>query len=88
MNTVEALGIAPSINSDGLDLDRILALWGSNPVYSTSATYRVLADKITDKMETVLSEASSLVAQTSSASAKRKADPRDLWVAGSQSVAV
>jgi hypothetical protein len=46
LNTVEALVISPGGNSDGLDLDRILALWGANPVHSTAATYHLLVEKV------------------------------------------
>jgi hypothetical protein len=73
LNTVEAVGIASSVNSDGLDLDRILALWGSDPVHPIAAAYRLLAYKITDMVEMVLREASISVAQTGNASTKRKA---------------
>jgi hypothetical protein len=53
LNAMEALGIAPSSKGDGLDLDRILALWGPDPVHPTSATDRMLSDKIMDKIEAV-----------------------------------
>ncbi len=46
LNTVEALGISPGGNSDRLDLDRILALWGANPVHSTAAAYHLLVEKV------------------------------------------
>ncbi len=86
LNTMKALGIAPSPSGEVTDLDRILALWGPDPVHPTAAAYRVLSEKIADKVEVLLAELSNSAAQASSAHAKRKADPRDPWVSGSQSI--
>jgi hypothetical protein len=87
LNTVEALGIAQSQTSEATDLDRILALWGPDPVHPTAAAYRVLSDKIADKVESMLSETPNAAAQESNSHAKRKADHRDSWVSGSQAFA-
>lgn len=36
-NTVEALGIVPGNGKECLELDRVLALWGADPVHPTQA---------------------------------------------------
>ncbi len=87
LNAVEAMGIAQSHTSEATDLDRILALWGPDPVHPTAAAYRVLSDKIVEKVDTLLSEMPTGTAQESNTFAKRKADHKDAWVSGSQAFA-
>ncbi len=57
LNAVEALGIAQSHKSEETDLDRILALWGPDPIHPTAAAYRVLSDRLVENIDTLLSEA-------------------------------
>jgi hypothetical protein len=87
LNAVEALGIAQSHNSEETYLDRILALWGPDPVHPTAAAYRVLSDKIVEKIDTLLSEAPTGTVQESNSLSKWIADNRDSWVSGSQAFA-
>jgi hypothetical protein len=56
LNMVEALGIVPGDKGNGDTVDRILALWGADPVHPTSATYHILANKTGYKAETLLLE--------------------------------
>jgi hypothetical protein len=77
LNAVEALGIAQSHTSEATNLDRILALWGPDPVHLTAAAYQVLSDKIVEKVDTLLSETPTGTAQESNTFAKQKADHRD-----------
>jgi hypothetical protein len=60
---------------------------GSRPRAPTAAAYRVLSDKIADKVELMLSETPNGAAQESNTYAKQKADHRDAWVSGSQAFA-
>jgi hypothetical protein len=83
LNSVEALGIAQCQDNEEADLDRILALWGPDPVHPTAAAYRILSDKIVMKMDAILSEVQSDSAQDPGTH-KRKAGSRDTWVSGSQ----
>ncbi len=45
------MDIAQSHNSEETDLDRILALWGPDPVHPTAAAYRILSEKIVEKTD-------------------------------------
>jgi hypothetical protein len=86
LNAVEALGIAQSTDSEEADLDRILALWGPDPVHPTTAAYRILSEKIAEKTDALLSE-SQMGPIPEPNSQKRKAGARDSWVSGSQAFA-
>jgi hypothetical protein len=86
-NTIEALGIVPGNSGECLELDRILALWGADPVHPTQAAYRILADKIASKVESLIVDNVGDPAAGAVVSGKRKADTRDQWVSGSQCVA-
>jgi hypothetical protein len=70
-----------------MDIDKILALWGTDPVHLTTATYRILAKKIVEKVETLLSEPVEREPAGSQLLHKRKPDQRDSWVKGTQAVA-
>jgi hypothetical protein len=83
LNAVEALGIAQGSNNEEADLDRILALWGPDPVHPTAAAYRILSEKIVEKTDALLSETQSGPVQEPNTH-KRKARNRDSWVSGSQ----
>jgi hypothetical protein len=48
LNMMEVLGIVLSQSGGAMDMDRILALWGVDPVHPISATYRILANKIAE----------------------------------------
>jgi hypothetical protein len=86
LNSMEALGLIPSVTSDHAeDEERVIALWGPDPVHPTSSAYRVLAAKIAEKAREILAENSAKEAQ--SATAKRKAEPRDPWIEQSQAIA-
>ncbi len=87
LNTIEALGIVTSGNESDLGLDRIIAIWGSDPVHPTPVAYRILAEKISEKAESLLKEPSAAVPPVGSTTQKRKADNRESWVGGSQSIA-
>jgi hypothetical protein len=87
MNTVEALGIVPNSEGHSLDIERVLAIWGTDPVHPSPAAYRILAGKISEKIEQVLSEPYGEDRPGVSGTAKRKQDPRDAWVSGSQPIA-
>jgi hypothetical protein len=86
-NTIEALGIVPGNSGECLELDRILALWGADPVHPTQAAYRLLAEKIAYKVGSLLVDNGGDTAASATGSSKRKADVRDQWVSGSQCVA-
>jgi hypothetical protein len=87
MNTVEALGIVPDSEGHCLDIERVLAIWGTDPVHPSPAAYRILAGKIAEKIEQVLSDTQGEDRHGVPAVAKRKQDPRDAWVSGSQPIA-
>jgi hypothetical protein len=87
LSTIEALGIVTSGNESDLGLDRIIAIWGSDPVHPTPVAYRILAEKISEKAELLLKEPCASVPPVGSATQKRKADNREAWVGGSQSIA-
>jgi hypothetical protein len=87
LNTIEALGIVTSGNESDLGLDRIIAIWGSDPVHPTPVAYRILAEKISEKAESLLKEPCASVPPVGSTTQKRKADIREAWVGGSQSIA-
>ncbi len=87
LNTVEALSIIPGQSGDAMDIDKILALWGPDPVHPTTATYRILAKKIVEKVETLLSEPMEMEPAGSQLPHKRKPDQQDSWVEGTQAVA-
>jgi hypothetical protein len=54
MNTVEALGIVPDADGHVLEIERVLALWGGDPVHPSQAAYRLLAGKIVEKVHATL----------------------------------
>jgi hypothetical protein len=85
LNTVEALGIVPSQSGEAMEIEKILALWGPDPVHPTPATYRILAKKIVEKVENLLSAPAEK--ELSLPTNKRKPDQRDSWVEGTQAVA-
>ncbi len=58
MNTVEALGIVLSIDDSSMDIERVLALCGRDPVHPGQAAYWLLARKISEKVELFLGEPS------------------------------
>ncbi len=82
LNTVEALGTVPDAGGAAKQIERLLALWGSDPIHPSPAAYRLLAAKIAERVEAILYEPAS-----PNQGGKRKADLHDAWVAGSQSVA-
>jgi hypothetical protein len=87
MNTVEALGIVPDSEGHSLDIERVLAIWGTDPVHPSPAAYRILAGKISEKIEQVLSDPNGDDHPGIPGGPKRKQDPRDAWVSGSQPIA-
>jgi hypothetical protein len=87
LNTVEALGIVPNGNESDLGLDRIIAIWGSDPIHPTPVAYRILAEKIGEKAESLLREPAAPATPMGNVTQKRKADSREAWVGGSQSIA-
>jgi hypothetical protein len=70
-----------------MEIDRILALWGPDPVHPTPATYRILANKIVEKIENMLLDTAERDPAGAQPHSKRKPDQRDSWVEGSQGVA-
>ncbi len=84
MNSTEALGIIPSDHGSDEGLDRIIALWGSDPVHPTRDAYQRLASRIVARATEILTEPEKTpnVMQIN-----RKQDHRDQWVAGSQAIA-
>jgi hypothetical protein len=86
VNSTEALGIIPSDQGSESDegLDRIIALWGSDPVHPTREAYQRLAARIAARATEILAEPEM---PTNAAQKKRKQDHRDQWVAGSQAIA-
>jgi hypothetical protein len=84
VNLTEALGIIPSEQGSEEGLDRIIALWGSDPVHPTRGAYQRLAAKIAVRVSEILAEPDT---PTHPVQKKRKPDHRDQWVAGSQAVA-
>jgi hypothetical protein len=87
MNTVESLGIVPDAEGPSLDIERVLAIWGTDPVHPSPAAYRILVGKIVEKIEQVLADPQGDDRHGATAMAKRKQDPRDSWVSGSQPIA-
>jgi hypothetical protein len=87
MNTVESLGIVPDAEGHAMDIERVLAIWGGDPVHPSPTAYRILSGKIIEKVELALAEPQSADRQVVTAMAKRKQDPRDAWVTGSQPIA-
>jgi hypothetical protein len=87
MNTVEALGIVPDAEGHSLEIERVLAIWGTDPVHPSPAAYRILAGKISEKIEQVLSDPNGEDRPGFPGGTKRKQDPRDAWVSGSQPIA-
>jgi hypothetical protein len=85
MNTVEALGIVPDEHGNVMDIERVIALWGGDPVHPSPAAYRLLSGKIVEKIHEIFEKHSER--QETQAPAKRKHDPREAWVSGSQPVA-
>ncbi len=85
MNTVEALGIVPDEYGNVLEIERVLALWGGDPVHPSQAAYRLLSGKIVEKIQAILQSNSER--QGTPAPTKRKQDSREAWVSGSQPVA-
>jgi hypothetical protein len=84
VNSTEAMGIIPGEQGTEEGLDRIIALWGSDPVHPTRGAYQRLATKIATRVSEVLAEPET---PTHPVQKKRKPDHRDQWVAGSQAVA-
>jgi hypothetical protein len=84
VNSTEAMGIIPGEQGTEEGLDRIIALWGSDPVHPTRGAYQRLATKIAIRVAEVLAETDTL---THPVQKKRKPDHRDQWVTGSQAVA-
>jgi hypothetical protein len=84
VNFTEALGIIPSEQGSEEGLDRIIALWGSDPVHPTREAYQRLASKIAARASEILAEPDT---PTHPVYKKRKPDHRDQWVTGSQAVA-
>jgi hypothetical protein len=84
LNSTEALGIIPSDQGSEEGLDRIIALWGSDPVHPTREAYQRLATKIVTRASEILAAPEPLAPP---AVKKRKPDNRDQWVTGSQAVA-
>jgi hypothetical protein len=87
MNSVESLGIVPDAEGRSLDIERVLAIWGTDPVHPSPAAYRILAGKIVEKIEQVLADPQGEDRHRAPAVTKRKQDPRDSWVSGSQPIA-
>jgi hypothetical protein len=85
MNSVEALGIVPDEHGNILDIERVIALWEGDPVHPSPAAYRLLAGKIVEKIHGIFEK--STERQETQAPVKRKQDPREAWVSGSQPVA-
>jgi hypothetical protein len=56
VNSTEALGIIPSDQGSDEGLDRIIALWGSDPVHPTREAYQRLAAKIAARVTEILAE--------------------------------
>ncbi len=76
LNTVEALGIVPGHSGEAMEIDRILALWGPDPVHPTPATYRILANKIVEKVENLLLDTMERDPAGAQPYSKRKPDQR------------
>ncbi len=89
LNTVEVPGVVPGDGGGAMEIDRVLALWGADSVYPRPATFRILANKIAEKTEALVSEpVPSMTGPGShSHSVKCKGNQRDQLVAGTQSVA-
>jgi hypothetical protein len=85
INSVEALGIVPDEHGNVMEIERVIALWGGDPVHPSPAAYRLLAGKVIEKVHTILEK--STERQETQAPIKRKQDPREAWVSGSQPVA-
>jgi hypothetical protein len=87
LNSLEALGIIATADSCISDDDKgqVIALWGADPVHPTSAAYRELATKVASKVTALLTEKTT--EEKPSGERKRKPEPRDPWITGSQSVA-
>jgi hypothetical protein len=85
MNTVEALGIVPDEHRNVMDIERVIALWGGDPVHPSPAAYRLLSGKIVEKIHGIFEK--STERQETQAPVKRKQDPREAWASGSQPVA-
>ncbi len=68
-----------------LEIERVIALWGGDPVHPGPAAYRLLAGKVIEKVQSILEK--SIERQETQAPIKRKQDPREAWVSGSQPVA-
>ncbi len=54
MNTVESLGLVPDADGHTMDIERVLVILGSDPVHPSPAAYRILAGKITERVELAL----------------------------------
>ncbi len=85
LNSIEALGLIPSLASDYTDdEERVIALWGPDPVHPTSAAYRELAAGVAEKTKEILAETP--VYEEKGTNTKRKAEPRDPWIERSQAI--
>ncbi len=85
LNLTEALGIIPGDGSSGEGLDRIIDLWGSDPVHPSREVYIRLANRVAAKAREILTEPGKSLNVT--VQKKRKPNHRDQWVSGSQAVA-
>jgi hypothetical protein len=85
MNSVEALGIVPDEHGNVMEIERVIALWGGDPVHPSPAAYRLLAGKLIEKVQNILEKNNER--PETQAPTKRKQDPREAWVSGSQPVA-
>ncbi len=85
MNSTEALGIIPGDHSFDEGLDRIIALWGSDPVHPTREAYKRLANRVLARATEIMTEPEKI--QHVTVQKKRKPDHQDQWVTGSQAVA-
>jgi hypothetical protein len=84
---LEALGIVATDDASTPDDDkgRVIAMWGADPVRPTSAAYRELAAKVASKATALLTE--KIDEERPYGERKRKQEPRDPWIAFSQSIA-
>jgi hypothetical protein len=87
LNSLEVLGIVATADAGTLDDDegRVIAMWGADPVHPPSAAYRELAAKVASKVTALLTE--KIDEEKPYGEKKHKPEPRDPWIAGSQSVA-
>ncbi len=81
-----ALGLIPSPADDNpADEERVMALWGPDPVHPTSAAYRELAANVAERTLDLLPEKPTQ--EKANENKKRKAELSEPWLEGSQAVA-